>query len=159
MHTFTYSNSSQSSSERSKEIKSSSNWTLERMHLLGKFSNVLLRTLEQWDAFDSPDGGDIGYFFDLEHPFPSESTQSVDNCHAGRSLSAIRKTFVKLHGLFQKIELLRDDLSRDFKTVSGTVEVPWATHSFVEEHISLTTRFFFFFLAYTASFLGRSRCK
>jgi hypothetical protein len=143
MHTFTYSNSSQSSSERSKEIKSSSNWTLERMHLLGKFSNVLLRTLEQWDAFDSPDG-DIGYFFDLEHPFPSESTQSVDNCHAGRSLSAIRKTFVKLHGLFQKIELLRDDLSRDFKTVSGTVEVPWATHSFVEEHISLTTRGVFF---------------
>jgi hypothetical protein len=127
------------------------------MHLLGKFSNVLLRTLEQWDAFVSPDGGDIGYFFDLEHPFPSESTQSVDNCHAGRSLSAIRKTFVKLHGLFQKIELLRDDLSRDFKTVSGTVEGSFG-------HPQLRRRRYhadypIFFKAYTASFLGRSRCK
>lgn len=92
------------------------------MHLLGKFSNVLSGTLKQWDAFVSPDGGDISYFFDLEHPFPSESTQSVDTCHAGRSLSAIRKTFLNLHRLLQKIELLRDDLSRDFKTVSGIVE-------------------------------------
>jgi hypothetical protein len=122
LHPSTYSNSSQSSSERSKEIKCSFNWTLERMDQLGKFSNVLLGTLNQWDAFVSPDGGDIGYFSDLEHPFPSESTQSVENCHAARSLSAIRKTFVNLHRLLQKIELLRDDLSRDFQTVSGIVE-------------------------------------
>jgi hypothetical protein len=92
------------------------------MKQLGKFSNVLSGTITQWDAFVSPDGGDIGYFFDLEHPFPSESTQSVENCHASRSLSAIRKTFVNLHRLLQKIELLRDDLSRDFQTVSGIVE-------------------------------------
>jgi hypothetical protein len=92
------------------------------MHLLGTFSNVLSGTLKQWDAFVSPDGGDIGYFFDLEHPFPSKSTQSVDACHAGRSLSAIRKTFVRLHGLLQKLELLRDGLSRDFETVSGTMK-------------------------------------
>jgi hypothetical protein len=102
-------------------MKSSFDWTRERIHLLGKLRNVLSGTLKQWGAFTSPDGGDIGYFFDLEHPFPSESTQSVDTCHAGRSLSAIKKTFVNLDGLLQKIDLLRDDLSRDFETVSGTV--------------------------------------
>ncbi len=96
------------------------------MHLLDKFSNVLSGILNQWDAFLSPDGGDIGYFFDLEHPFPSESTHSVDTCHAGRSLRATRKTFVNLHRLLQKIELLRDDLSRDFKTVSDIVEGPFS---------------------------------
>ena len=92
------------------------------MDQLDKFSNVLSGTLNQWDAFVSPDGGDIGYFYDLEHPSPSESTRSVDACHAGRSLSATRKTFVNLHLLLQKIELLRGGLKRDFKTVSGIVE-------------------------------------
>ncbi len=119
-HTFTYSSASQNSSELSEEIKGSFNWTLERMQLLGKFINVLSGILKQWDAFISPDGGDIDYFADLQHPFSCKSPESQDNCHAGRSLRAIRKTFLNLQDLLQKLELLRDDLSRDFKTVSGS---------------------------------------
>jgi hypothetical protein len=118
-HTFTYCTASQNSSERSEEIKRSFNWTLERMQLLGKFINVLSGTLKQWNAFVSPDGGDIDYFSDLQHPFPIKSPESQDHCAAGRSLRAIRKTFGNLQDLLQKLELLRDDLGRDFKTVSG----------------------------------------
>jgi hypothetical protein len=88
------------------------------MRLLEKFMNVLLGILKQWNAFISPDGGDIDYFSDLQRPFPSKSPESQENCHAGRSLRAIKKTFGNLQDLFQKLELLRDDLSRDFKTVS-----------------------------------------
>jgi hypothetical protein len=90
------------------------------MQLLGEFINVLSGILKQWDAFVSSNGGDIDYFSDLQRPFPSKSPESQENCHVGRSLRAIKKTFGNLHDLLQKLELLRDDLSRDFKTVSGS---------------------------------------
>jgi hypothetical protein len=88
------------------------------MQILGKLINVLSGTLKQWNAFISPDGGDIDYFSDLQRPIPSKSPESQDNCHAGRSLRAINKTFGNLQNLLQKLELLREDLSRDFETVS-----------------------------------------
>ena len=86
--------------------------------MLGRFISVHSGILKQWNAFVSPDGGDIDYFSDLQHPVPSKSPESEDNCHAGRSLRAIKKTFGNLQDLLQKLELLRDDLSRDFKIVS-----------------------------------------
>jgi hypothetical protein len=89
------------------------------MRLLGKLINVLSGNLKQWNAFVSPDGGDIDYFSDLQHPFPSKSPASKENFYAGRSLRATKKTFGNLQDLLEKLELLRDDLSRDFKTVSG----------------------------------------
>jgi hypothetical protein len=96
------------------------------MQQLGTFINVLSGTLNQWNAFVSPDGGDIDYFSDLQHPLPSKSPESPENCAAGRSFRAIKKTFGNLQNLLQKIELLRDDLSRDFKTVSGSFLKPAA---------------------------------
>jgi hypothetical protein len=99
------------------------------MQLLDKFSNVLSGILKQWNAFVSPDGGDIDYFSDLQHPFSSRSPESQDNCHAGRSLRAIKKTFGNLQDLLQKLELLRGYLSRDFKTVSGSFLWPAAVPS------------------------------
>lgn len=96
------------------------------MQQLGTFINVLSGTLNQWNAFASPDGGDIDYFSDLQHPFPIKSPESQDNCAAGRSLRAIKKTFGNLQNLLQKLELLRDDLSRDFETVSGSFLKPAA---------------------------------
>lgn len=86
--------------------------------MLGKFISVLSGILKQWNAFVSPDGGDIDYFSDLQHPVPSKSPESEDNCHAGRSLRAINKTFGNLQDLLQKLELLRDDLNGDFEGVS-----------------------------------------
>lgn len=91
------------------------------MQQLGKFINVLSGILKQWNAFVSLDGGDIDYFSDLQHPFPRESHESRDNCHAGRSLRAIKKTFGNLQDLLQTLELLRDDLRRDFQTVSERI--------------------------------------
>jgi hypothetical protein len=88
------------------------------MQQLGTFINVLSGTLNQWNAFVSLGGGDIDYFSDLQHPLPSKFPESPENCAAGRSLCAIKKTFGNLQNLLQKLELLRDDLSRDFKTVS-----------------------------------------
>ncbi|KAH8751551.1 hypothetical protein BGZ57DRAFT_913389 [Hyaloscypha finlandica] len=117
-HTFRYCSTSQNSSEPSEEIKRSFNWTIERMQQLGTFINVLSGTLHQWNAFVSLDGGDIDYFSDLQHPLPSKSPESPENRAAGRSLRAIKKTFGTLQNLLQKIELLRDDLSRDFKTLT-----------------------------------------
>lgn len=116
--TFTYSNASQNSSERSDEIKRSFNWTQERMKLLGKLINALLGSIQQWEAFRSPNGGDIDYFSDLRHPNESKSSGLEDNGRVGRSLRAINKTFGNLQGLLQKLELLRTNLNNDFKTVS-----------------------------------------
>jgi hypothetical protein len=99
------------------------------MRLLGKFIHVLSGIIKQWNAFVSPDGGEIDYFSDLQHPISSESAESQDNCHAGRSLRAIKKTFGNLQDLLQKLELLRDDLSRDFETVSESFFWPAAASS------------------------------
>ena len=88
------------------------------MKLLGKLINVLLGNIQQWEAFISPNGGDIDYFSDLRHPNESKSFGVEDNAHVSRSLRAIKKTFGNLQGLHQKLELLRTDLNNDFKTVS-----------------------------------------
>jgi len=99
------------------------------MQLLGKFISVLSGILKQWNAFVSPDGGDIDYFSDLQHTIPSKSPDSQDNCHAGRSLRAMKKTFRNLQDLLQKLELLRDDLNGDFDRVSESFLLPAAASS------------------------------
>jgi hypothetical protein len=118
-HTFMYSDASQNSSERLEEIKRSFNWAIARMQLLGMLINVLSGLLQQWNAFVSPNGGDIEYLSDLQHLFQNESSESQDNGHAGRSLRAIKKTFGNLQDQLQRLELLRDELSTDNRTVSG----------------------------------------
>ncbi|KAE9373616.1 hypothetical protein N431DRAFT_504241 [Stipitochalara longipes BDJ] len=120
--TFAYSNASQNSSERSDEIKRSFHWTQERMRLLGKLINVLSGSIQQWRAFKSQDG-DIEYFSDLQHPIESRYPEFEDNCHVGRSLRAINKTFANLECLLQKLELLRTDLKNDFKTLTLRLSV------------------------------------
>ena len=95
------------------------------MQLLGKLLNVLSGLLQQWNAFVSPNGGDIEYLSDLQSTLPNKSSEFRDNNgHAGRSLRAIQKTFGSLQYHLQKLELLRDDLSRDYKTVS--VKFSWS---------------------------------
>ena len=119
------SNESQTSSERSEEIKRSFNWNIDRMQLLGKLLNVLSGVLQQWNAFVSPNGGDIEYLSDLQGTLSSKSSEFRDNNgHAGRSIRAIQKTFRSLEHHRQKLEFLKDDLSTDYKTVS--VNFSWA---------------------------------
>ncbi|KIN05269.1 hypothetical protein OIDMADRAFT_51083 [Oidiodendron maius Zn] len=115
-HTFTYSNASYNPRERSEEMKSSFHWTWQRVELLSEFIDLLSGTLKQWNAFISAEGGDINYFSDL-HKFPSNSPECRHNCHAIQSLSAIKKTFERLQNRLQRLELLRDSLSRDFEAL------------------------------------------
>jgi len=68
----------------------------------------------------------IDYFSDLLYPVPSKPPESQENAHAGRSLRAIKKTFGNLQDLLHKLELLRDDLSRDFEIVSENFLLPAA---------------------------------
>jgi hypothetical protein len=99
------------------------------MQLLGKLINVLSGLLQQWNAFVAPNGGDIDYLSDLQHTLPSKSSEFQDNGHAGRSLRAIQKTFGSLQYHLKKLELLRDNLSRDYRTVSGKFSWPVAVSS------------------------------
>jgi hypothetical protein len=98
-------------------MKSSFHWTWQRVELLSEFIDLLSGTLRQWNAFISANGGDINYFSDL-HECASRFPESRHNCHAIQSLSAIKKTFERLQNRLQRLELLRDSLSRDFEAVS-----------------------------------------
>ena len=98
-------------------MKSSFHWTWQRVELLSKFIDLLSGTLKQWNAFISEEGGDINYFSDL-HEFSRKSSECHNNCHAIQSLSAIKKMFERLQNRLQRLELLRDSLSRDFEAVS-----------------------------------------
>jgi hypothetical protein len=98
-------------------MKSSFHWTWQRVELLSEFIDLLSGTLKLWNAFISADGGDINYFSDL-HDFQGKSPGSCHNGHAIQSLSAIKKTFEILQNRLQRLELLRDSLSRDLEVVS-----------------------------------------
>jgi hypothetical protein len=98
-------------------MKNSFHWTWQRVELLSEFIDLLSVTLKQWNAFISPDGGDINYFSDL-YGVQSKSLGCRHNRHAIRSLSTTHKAFERLQTRLQRLELLRDSLSRDLDVVS-----------------------------------------
>jgi glutaminase len=94
VHPFTLSPRPATSQNQTAEVKAAFDWTLQMMGLLQKPHNVLLATVEAWQAFNSKDG-DIGYFFD---DLDEDATTTAIQAHVARhrSIHNIKKMFCEL---------------------------------------------------------------
>jgi hypothetical protein len=96
-------------------MKTSCDWTRQRIQLLTELIDVLSGNIDQWDAFSSRDS-DINYFSDIDK-FSSNSSEFKQGCCAGPSLRRINKTFKKFETHRQKLDSLKESLSTDFEAV------------------------------------------
>jgi hypothetical protein len=90
------------------------------MELLNELHGVLSEIYEEWNTFISPDA-DVGYFSDLDEPLSSNSPKFPHAAHAGRSLRSIKETFERLRNHRQKLDLLRDSLTKFSRTVRWSI--------------------------------------
>jgi hypothetical protein len=115
---FTTSKKTRSSTGRGEELNASFHWTLQRMDLLTKLTDVLSDTIRQWDIFISCDGD--GYLRDLD-----ETTSAPpESHHAIQSLRTINETFKRLEGNLTRLLSLERSLDRDFSTVRKILLFP-----------------------------------
>jgi hypothetical protein len=96
-------------------MKTSFDWTLQKMQLLSELIVVLSGYIDQWDAFSSRDS-EINYFTDIDK-FPNNSPEFKHGCYAGPTLQRINKTFKKFETHRQKLGSLKESLSTDFEAV------------------------------------------
>jgi hypothetical protein len=115
---FTTSKKTRSSTGRGEELNASFHWTLQRMDLLTKLTDVLSDTISQWDIFISCDGD--SYLRDL-----NETTSAPPKSHhAIQSLRTINETFKRLEGNLTRLLSLERSLDRDFSTVRKILLFP-----------------------------------
>jgi hypothetical protein len=114
-HPSTLSRQPRIAQDRTTELKEAFDWALQILNLLRKIDGVLSATLKTWHSFTSANGGDIGYFRDLDATVKSRSTKARD-----RSLRNINAKFLRLEQYQDKIAVLNKNCSDYKETVSRT---------------------------------------